>query len=165
MADGEDAMIVVPTQAASLDVTWCDVVAAQLSGDSRSKCSGLLRLAPRGRQNDLARVRSPGGWLPPHEDPIVTLVRLRRWAKDNDNLQLATQLRVLVNAMVYGNFARFDAAGEDGEKPGPWCFPPLAAVMAAGARCLLAMVETQIETPWGCHCPARYRWGAHRRLP
>ena len=149
VADGEDAMIVVPTQAASLDVTWCDVVAAQLSGDTSVEVLAAVRFAPIGRQGDLAKTRYPGGWLYPNEDPIIALVRLRRWAKDNGHLRLAAQLRVLVNAMVYGNFARFDAVGDGREKPGPWCFPPMAALMAAGGRCLLVMVETEVRARGG----------------
>ena len=39
--------------------------------------------------------------------------------------------------------------GEGGEKPGPRRFPPMAALMAAGARCLLVMVEMRIQPRGG----------------
>ena len=148
VADGEDAMIVVPTEAASLDVTWSTPWPPSSPGYT-GRVLQAVRFVPIGRQGDLATVRYPGGWLCPDEDPVIALVRRRRWAKDHDDLRLAAQLRVLVNAMVYGNFARFDSVGNGGEKPGPWCFPPLAAVMAAGARCLLVMVETPVQARGG----------------
>jgi hypothetical protein len=76
---------------------------------------------------------------------VVTLVALRRQARAAGDERLVTLLRVVINAMVYGNPARFDPDGHGGERPGPWCFPPMAATVAAGSRCLLAVLEAEVR--------------------
>jgi len=146
---GDDAMLVVPTRAESWDATWLDAVAAQLLGVVPIEVISAVRLAPRGRQEGLSAVRYPGGLLDPDHDPIIELVHLRAQAKAKGDLRLAAQLRIMCNGMVYGNFARFDSIGTGSERPGPWCFPPMAAVMAAGSRCLLAMVEARVRNIGG----------------
>jgi hypothetical protein len=135
---------VVPTWAESLDATWLDAVAASVLAGRQVEVIRAIRLAPRGRQDGLSTVRIPGSRLHPDEDPAVSMVRLRRKAIAQGNNRLASLLRVLVNAMVYGNPARFDSGHHGRERPGPWCFPPLAATVPAGARCILAMVEAQV---------------------
>jgi len=66
---------------------------------------------------------------------------MRRDAEREGDARQDGQLRVLGNALVYGQPARFDTYGKEGIRPGPWCFPPIAATVAAGCRCLLAMLD------------------------
>jgi len=134
-------LYVEPTWAESLDATWLDAVTATLLAGRPVKVLRAVRLAPRGRQTGLRPVMVPGGILHPDRDPVLTLVRLRREAKAARDRRMAVLIRVVLNAMVYGNPARFDPDGTGGERPGPWCFPPLAATVAAGSRCLMAMAE------------------------
>jgi hypothetical protein len=143
-ADGPRLRI-VPTWADQLDATWFDAVSATLLSGHPAEVIGAVRLAPRGRLAGLRQVRVRGALLWPDHDPVVTLVALRRQAQAVGDERLATLLRVLVNAMVYGNPARFDPDGHAGERPGPWCLPPLAATAAAGSRCLLAMLEAEVR--------------------
>ena len=138
----------LPTWGDELDATWLDAVGATHLAGYPIEVLQAVRIAPRGCQSGLRAVRIPGGLLRPEDDPVVPLVRLRRWAKTVGDHRLAALLRVLLNAIVYGNAARFDPDG-DGERPGPWCFPPLAATVAAGARCLLAMAETEVHALGG----------------
>jgi hypothetical protein len=141
-------LYVLPTWAENLDGTWLDAVAATvLAGPVRTLRA--VRLAPRGRQPGLSTVRVPGGRLHSEVDPAVSLVRLRRQAISGRDTRQASLLRVLANAMVYGNPARFDPDRSGGEKPGPWCFPPLAATVSAAARCVLALVDAQVKSMGG----------------
>jgi hypothetical protein len=78
----------------------------------------------------------------------LTLVRMRREAEREGYVRSEKQLRVLSNGLVYGQPARFDAYGKKGIRPGPWCFPPIAATVAAGCRCLLAMLAHCGEIDW-----------------
>jgi hypothetical protein len=136
---------VVPVWADQLDATWLDAVGATLLSGHPVEVISAVRLAPSGRVQGLTQVQVPGALLRPDHDPAVTLVALRRQAQDAGDQRLATLLRVVVNAMVYGNAARFDPDGHGGERPGPWCFPPMAATVAAGSRCLLAVLEAEVR--------------------
>jgi hypothetical protein len=140
---------IVPVWADHLDATWLDAVGATLLSGHPVKVVGAVRLAPRGRLQGLTQVQVPGGLLRPDDDPVVRLVALRRQARAAEDERLVTLLRVVINAMVYGNPARFDPDGRGGERPGPWCFPPMAATVAAGSRCLLAMLEAEVTVRGG----------------
>jgi hypothetical protein len=50
--------------------------------------------------------------------------------------------------MVWGNPARFDPAKSGGERPGPFCWPPLASTVAAGCRCLMALAQAEVGPAW-----------------
>jgi hypothetical protein len=147
-ADGPRLRI-VPVWADHLDATWLDAAGATLLSGHPVEVIGAVRLAPRGRLDGLRQVHVPGGLLRPDHDPVVTLVTLRRDAQAAGDERLTMLLRVLINAMVYGNPARFDPDGHGGERPGPWCFPPIAATVAAGSRCLLAMLEAEVTVRGG----------------
>src|ERR1700678_2787627 len=141
-------LYVLPTRAESLDGTWLDAVAATELAGHPVQVLRAVRLAPRGRQGGLSTVRVAGARLHPEIDPAVSLVRLRRRAVSEGNVRLASLLRVLANAIVYGNPARFDP-DRGGERPGPWCFPPLAATVSAAARCVLALIEANVRNRGG----------------
>ena len=86
------------------------------------------------------------------EDPAVALVEYRRKAKERGDLTLAAVLRVLVNALVYGNFCRFDpvrrkvnGVWSTWERPGPWACMPIASTVTAGSRLLLCVLERMVR--------------------
>ncbi len=138
-------LVIGPTWWEQTDATWLDAVGATFLADHPVEVLQAVRLAPCGHQSGLRRAAVPGAVLVPEVDPVVTLVRLRRRAKVTGDARMAALIRVLTSSMVYGNPARFDP-DRDGERPGPWCFPPLAATVAAGCRCLLAMVECDVRS-------------------
>ena len=88
-----------------------------------------------------------------HDDPVAALVRLRQRAKADRDDRLAAALRVLVNAMAYGNFARLDQVRcrEKGrlvlrERPAAYTFPPLAvSVTALHAAVRRASMSTSLR--------------------
>jgi hypothetical protein len=78
-------------------------------------------------------------------------VRHRHKVKEQDPV-LGAELRVIVNALVFGNFGRFDEIrqGSDiGERPGPWSYLPIASSVTAGARLLLAVVNRLVADRGG----------------
>jgi len=103
-----------------------------------------VKAVPLGRQSGLRPVEVLGVELDARNDPAVTLGQRRRAAKAVGDMRRADALRAVMNALVWGNPARFDPGGEAGEGPGPWCWPPLAATVAAGARCLMALAEAEV---------------------
>ena len=81
-------------------------------------------------------------------------------------------LKITANGTSYGSLARFDrrerAEPEDllvhgpdseprawklttPEDPGPFCFPPVAACITAGARLMLALLERQVSDAGGTY--------------
>lgn len=90
------------------------------------------------------------------DDPVPALVRLRTEAKrriaagvaEPDDERLAVLLRVVVNALAYGGFARLDDGG--GElRPARWTWPPIAATVPACAALWLAMAQRWAEDRGG----------------
>jgi hypothetical protein len=102
------------------------------------------KLLPIGRQRGLRAVRVLGAELDTLDDPAFVLGRRRRQAKDQGEKRRADALRSVMNAMVWGNLSRFDPIADGGERPGPWCWPPLASTVTAGSRCLLALAEADL---------------------
>ncbi len=81
-------------------------------------------------------------------------------------------LKITANATAYGSLARFDRRKEPGavavtvhgpansgfpdrtrypEDPGPYCFPPVAASITAGARLMLALIERTLHDQGGAY--------------
>lgn len=130
------------------DWAWPDVVRAVLEGGAVQVLEAI-RLRPVGRQDGLQAVTTPAGKLGLHEDPLPALYRFRQVAKRRGDWRSAGWLRVLMNSVSYGNFGRFDPLPGGKEKPGPWCFPPLAATVAAGCRLLLGLLEADVKAKGG----------------
>jgi hypothetical protein len=143
--DGTSRMYVTPADAERYDCAWPDAVSAVISSGGGVEVLEATRLDPVREQEDLVPTEVPGAWLDPVEDPVVALVLTRQLAKRAGDSRLAAALRVVVNSLVYGIFCRFDPTGDGDERPGPFCFPPLAATIASGCRCLLALAERAIE--------------------
>lgn len=109
------------------------------------------RIVPVGRQSNLRPVELWDVKLDPDHDPADVLVKLRGALKPT-NPRLAALLRVVANGMVWGLPAQFNPTYRNGsngletwERPGPWCYPPLAVSVSAGSRLLLALAEHRID--------------------
>ena len=111
-------------------------------------------------------------------DPFVVMIEERARVKadpllgkeERDRLELF--LKITANATAYGSLARFDrrdlaiatpvtVRGPDPEPreqntpnpedPGPYCFPPVAASITAGARLMLALLERIVRDHGGTY--------------
>ena len=133
------------------------LASAVLSGKADSKILRATQYVPVGRQAGL-RQRVPflpGLVVDLDRDPAVDLVRHRQKVKPHDPV-LAAELRVIVNALVFGIFSRFDESrwgtgkkARVGEKPGPWCFLPIAASVTAGSLLFLAVLDRLVRDRGG----------------
>jgi hypothetical protein len=133
------------------------LASAVLSGKADSTILRATQYVPIGRQAGLRRRVPflPGLVLDVERDPAVNLVRHRQKVKPHDPI-LAAELRVIVNALVFGIFSRFDESrwGSEknarvGEKPGPWCFLPIAASVTAGSLLFLAVLDRLVRDRGG----------------
>ena len=131
-----------------------DVIAAVVAGTVPNIISATA-YRPVGRQEGLRPHLSilPGLVADIDHDPVPQLVARRRKAKANGDTVMAAQLRVLVNALVFGNFARSDEVwltDDQGrrvrsERPGPLnCFAT-ASPVTAGSHLLLAVGDRQVR--------------------
>ncbi|MGD0983215.1 MAG: hypothetical protein ABSA65_05265 [Acidimicrobiales bacterium] len=142
--DGKSRLIVVPTDADRFDAAWPDAVLATALSERPVEVLEATQLVPVGRQRGLRTVQVLGTELDPREDPAVILGQRRRQAKGQGEWRRTDTLRSVMNAMVWGNLSRFDPRTDGGERPGPWCWPPLASTVTAGSRCLLALAEVDL---------------------
>jgi hypothetical protein len=139
-----------------------------------------VRLEPVGQQPDLKPIQLRGGREidPRSEDPFVAMIEERQRARRDTTIDKAERkrlerfLKITANASAYGILARFDrreqpakvsAYGPDDEPvepaapipnpedPGPFCFPPVAASITAGARLMLALLERLVHEAGGSY--------------
>jgi hypothetical protein len=137
-----------------------------------------LRLVPVGEQPGLrpVQLRGHGAIDPRLDDPFVHMIEERQRVRRDDTLGAEEQkrlerfLKITANATSYGVLARFDrrergkaepvtvygpdeepsqAMCETPEDPGPFCFPPVAASITAGARLMLALLERLVRDAGG----------------
>ena len=134
---------------------WADVLAAAVLSGRVPRIAGAVRLvpnvAPSGKDGGRHVRVLPGLRFDVAQGPVLAMVRRRRKAKAQGDERLAAELRVVVNALIYGVHCRFDevTAGEGrrrvmSERPGPWNFLPISASVTAGARLLLAVLERMV---------------------
>lgn len=138
-----------------------DVIASVLLEGKTPRIEKAIRMVPHGRQPGLksTNLRGMVAIDPRKHDFFRHVVEQREHHKSNDSLE--GFLKVLANAGSYGLFVEinpeklskaatikifsgdvsFEQECQVIEKPGPWYFPPLAALITAGGRLLLAMVE------------------------
>ena len=124
------------------------------------------------------RLRGGGAIDPLSDDPFVHMIEERRRVlldpglekEERDRLELF--LKITANATSYGVLARFDrrergkaepvtvygsddepstSTSETPEDPGPYCFPPVAASITAGARLMLALLERLVRDAGGSY--------------
>ena len=113
---------------------------------------------PTGRQPGLRRRLPilPGLVVEVDSDPAVSLVMQRREAKADGAVILAAELRVVVNSLVFGNFARMDETFRKvgrqwvrDERAGPWACLPIASSVTAGSHLLLAVLDRLVRDRGG----------------
>jgi hypothetical protein len=136
-------------------VAWPHLAASVLrSHGLRGRLVRAVRLVPEGRQEGLRPVRLRGDvTVPAGGDLVAAMTALRSEAKARGDKRLVALLRAVVNATAYGQAAHFSTYSERKphraavlrERPGPWCFPPLAACVVAGTALLVAMFAAEAE--------------------
>ena len=158
-----------------------DVLSAALLGNRAPRVSRAIRLEGDGIQHGLRAVKLRGGTLIDplaDRDPFLVMIEERARVKadanrpkvERDRLQLF--LKITANATAYGSLARFDRRdlaeevpvtvhGPDPqprheriktpEDPGPYCFPPVACSITAGARLVLALLERLVTDQGGSY--------------
>lgn len=156
-----------------------DVLAAALLGPAAFTVVKATRLHHVGTQGGLRTVQLRGTTpLDPGErDPFLVMIEERHRVKHDPDLdrnereRLDLFLKITANATSYGSLARFDSADKphpvdvtayapnvriqtktsSPETPGPYCFPPVAASITAGARLMLALIETHVTRAGGSY--------------
>jgi hypothetical protein len=158
-----------------------DVIAAAVLGPRPPRVTRAVRIESQGVQRGLRAVRLRGGTeLDPRgeRDPFLAMIEERARVRadpslsevERDRLQLF--LKITANATAYGSLARFDrrdlaepvgvavhAPDERAprtrtatpEDPGPYCFPPVACSITAGARLMLAVLEGHVTRAGGTY--------------
>lgn len=150
-----------------------DVMASVILGGPVPQVLRAVHLRPVGQQTGLNPVSLRGMVEvdPRYGDFFRTVIELRkRIAKDSnysraEREQLTLFLKVLANSAAYGILAEFvreesstpvDVLVHTGdgmsfhtstltpERPGAFCFPPIAATITGGARLMLALLERQV---------------------
>ncbi len=158
-----------------------DVLAAALLSDAPITVTRAVRLRPHGQQSGLRPVQLRGSRrVDPRStsNPFVAMIEERhrtRHATDqssDEKIRLDLFLKITANATAYGSLARFDRRDETHpvpvtvhgpgehpfadrtrypEDPGPYCFPPVAASITAGARLMLALIERLLGDQGGTY--------------
>jgi hypothetical protein len=160
-----------------------DVIGAKHLGGSAPEILEAIRLVPVGRRAGLRPVRLLGEIEidPARDDFFQVVVAERERLKSRTDLPelerewRRQQLKGIVNSASYGitaemNVTRLGAVPElvtvyalddpftqrlhEIEAPGRFCYPPLAAVITAGARLMLALLERSVADPGGSHVMA-----------
>jgi hypothetical protein len=149
-----------------------DLVASVLLTGRVPKLIKALRMVPHGRQSGLTptNLRGMVEVRPAIDDFYIEVVKQRFFYKSK-NKALAHFLKILANAGSYGLFVevnketkskatevRYFSGEKKGkvestyrEKPGAWYFPPLASLITAGGRLLLAMLEKSVADKGGSY--------------
>ncbi len=150
----------VPLSSPDRPVWMCalDVLAAAVKSRQVPDILEATAYIPEGRQ---AGVRAHLPLLPclvadGLEGPSRPIVEHRQKLKGQGDLVTAAELRVVVNALVFGNFARMDdiwmregTAWVRGEKPGPQICLPIASSVTGGSHLLLAILERLVVDKGG----------------
>jgi hypothetical protein len=147
-----------------------DAVAAKLLTGRSLRILKAVRMVPV-KEQAILRSTNLGGMvaIDPRADDFFTRVIEQRSLHKNSNKSLADFLKVVANSGSYGLFVQVDSetrnkpveikvfSGEKRytlkseyvEKTGAWYFPPLASLITAGGRLLLAMLEKCVKDAGG----------------
>jgi hypothetical protein len=150
-----------------------DLVASKLLAEKPPKILKAIRMVPVGEQKGLAGTHLSGTVPidPRKDDFFIRVIEQRSRHKQENKGAVANFLKVLGNSGSYGLFVQVDPetrskklnfrvySGEailrlDSayvEKSGPWYFPPLASLITAGGRLLLAMLEKCVQNAGGSY--------------
>lgn len=158
-----------------------DLVASKLLTGRAPRIQRAFRLVPKGRQESLQTTRLRGAVPvdPQRENLFKTVIEERQRIKkdpglseiERDRIQLF--LKIFANAgsygvfvemnrkplrpgksetlSIYGREGRFDCDSEAPEEPGAYCFPPVASLITAGARLMLALLERSVTDAGGSY--------------
>jgi DNA polymerase type B, organellar and viral len=149
-----------------------DIVGSTLLKGKAPKILRAIRIEPMGLQKEMKSVMLGTGFIDPYRDDFFRKVIEERKGKQKTD-PLYYFLKILANAGCYGIYAevnklqvgRNDAkkieifSGEYSgtertctmEVPGPWYFPPVASLITAGGRLLLAMLERMVTDAGGSY--------------
>ena len=147
-----------------------DLIASKILTGKAPRILKAIQLIPGNPQKSL-KATNLGGMveIKPLEKDFYCKVIEQRILHKKTNKALADFLKVLANAGSYGLFVEVNAerkkkeesvsyfSGEKKgnvdsnyvEKPGPWFFPPVASLITAGGRLLLAMLEKSVQERGG----------------
>ena len=148
-----------------------DLAASVLLSGKIPHIKKAIRMVPHGKQVGLKKTSLRGmvGIDPRSDDPFRLFVEQRERHRLEEGL--ARFLKVLANAGSYGLFVElnpeklskpveikvfsgessFDQSSTYIEKHGRWYFPPLGALITAGGRLLLAMLERGVRDAGGTY--------------
>jgi hypothetical protein len=149
-----------------------DVVASWLLTGRVPKIIRAIRLTPIGKPEGMRTVELGKGEIDPYRDDFFRKVIEERKSKDKTD-PLHYFLKILANTGCYGIYAEVNRqqtgkndrktvhifSGEEErtqrtnvvEQPGPWYFPPISALITAGGRLLLAMLERMVTNAGGTY--------------
>jgi hypothetical protein len=148
-----------------------DLVASKILTGKAPKILKAIRMISSGRQSGLKRTNLGGiVEINPVNDFYRTVIE-QRISHKAKNKSLADFLKVLANSGSYGLFVEVNPetkkketrigyfSGEKQgiisstyiEKPGAWYFPPIASLITASGRLLLAMLEKSVDKKGGSY--------------
>ncbi len=135
-------LVVGPVDGDPLHMTAADALAAAYRWRGIPDIEWACRLDPVGAEETRPVRLRDDVVVAAGADPIPALVRLRPLKGGDERLRAV--VRSAANAACWGVFARMDPVRVDGrlvERPGPWCWPPVAAGVPAVVRLWLAAVD------------------------
>ncbi len=133
--DGRLEVLPVSSPDRPIWTTALNVIGASVKSEKVPEIIGATAYVARRspvRPPETTSLSSRGWWLPIEDGPARRLVDHRRKVKAEGDLVLAAELRVVVNALVFGNFARMDEVlltgradlGPGGATRVHWCACP-----------------------------------------
>lgn len=149
-----------------------DIIGSKLLTGKAPKILKAIRIEPIGLQKDMKSVNLGTGSIDPyHDDFFRKVIEERKGKQKSDPLYYF--LKILANAGCYGIYAEVNklqvgknkakkigifSGGLSGtertcvmEVPGPWYFPPVASLITAGGRLLLAILERMVSDAGGTY--------------
>jgi hypothetical protein len=149
-----------------------DIVASFLLTGRVPRIIRAIGLKPIGKQRGMKTIELGNGRIDPYRDDFFLKVIEERKSKEKTD-PLYYFLKILANAGCYGIYAEVNRqqsgkndrrtvhifTGEEHrtqrtniiEQPGPWYFPPISALITAGGRLLLAMLERMVTDAGGTY--------------
>jgi hypothetical protein len=149
-----------------------DAVASALLTEKPPRVLRAVRMVPSGRQSGLRPTNLAGMVaIDPASDDFFCHVIEQKTILKSTNKSVSNFLKILANSGSYGLFVEvnqekvtkpasvkvfsgevsFERSYTEIEKPGSWYFPPLASLITAGGRLLLAMLEKCVTQAGGSY--------------
>ena len=162
-----------------------DVLKSRLITARAPEIVRAIRLVPVGRQRSMRPITLRGGTeIDPYKDDLFRTLIEQRHRLPDKNSSTGRGLKTLANGTSYGIWAEMNRVEQPGgrelpvvvhgqrtfacqtahpERPGPRYFPPIAALIASGARLMLGALEALV-TPSGPRLLASGWTRPHPRL-